>query len=158
MQWKPKPKGVAPEGLYQARILSTKYLGDKKTKYGVKRDVQAFVFRVQDGAEEKDIHDAYPMSVHETSNFRKLLIALSISPAYVEKNGIYPDDFVGKLVNIQVFHKTTRGVLHANVIPLPPTPKPEPESDFVICLEGDCTNAVDITVPAQKETSRCYRP
>ena len=119
--WKPKILGLAAAGLYVATIHSTKHLGDVRTVYGVKKDVQQFVFRIKqpDGV-LRDIHEQYPMTLDGRSNFRKLLIALDISIEQVQRYGIDPNRFVGRTLNVAVFHKT-ENAKHANVTPLPPT-------------------------------------
>jgi hypothetical protein len=120
-KWNPKPIGVAKVGLYMATIHSTKYIGDAPTRYGPKHDVQAFVFRIkQADGELRDIHEQYPMTLDPRSNFVKLLNALDISVEYVRRNGIDPDNFVGKTLKVSVYHKTDKAK-HANVTPLPAT-------------------------------------
>jgi hypothetical protein len=129
--WKPKPKGIAEQGLYVATIQSTQYVGDKKTQFGVKKDWQDFVFRItQSDGELRDIHQGFPMTINKTSNFVQLLRALGISIEHVEKHGVDPDTFVGRTLNIAVYHTGAGNGLHANVKPLPPTETPkEPESE-----------------------------
>jgi hypothetical protein len=161
-RWKPKPVGVASEGLYVAKVISTKFIGETVT-YGRKRgDVQEFVFRVRDKGKRRDIHIQFPMTMDERSNFYALLVALGLDLEKVMEDGVDPDTFVGKKVNVRVFH--THGGKFANVKCLPPTPKlaesddepepepipeltPEPKSEepkfepYRGCCEyGDCTN------------------
>jgi hypothetical protein len=129
--WKPKPKGIAEEGLYVATIQSTQYVGDKKTQFGVKRDWQDFVFRItQADGELRDIHQGFPMTINRTSNFVQLLRALGISIEHVEKHGVDPDTFVGRTLNVSVYHTGAGNGLHANIKPLPPTVEPEPDNDW----------------------------
>jgi len=111
--WKPKPKGIADEGIYIATIVSTKHVGDKKTQFGVKRDWQDFVFRItQADGELRDIHQGFPMTINRTSNF------------------VDPDTFVGRTLNVSVYHTGAGNGLHANIKPLPPTVEPEPDNDW----------------------------
>jgi hypothetical protein len=184
MHYKPEPLGVCPEGLHWATIAQITPIGNKQTRYGLKKDEVRFDFRVTvDGVEYKITHE-YPLTVHPESNFHKLLVAVRIPPDSI-RDGIDLNDLIGKAFNGKVYQTVKGNIAHANIIPLPPPAnachcgkaclegkdycnggncawsieqtKLESEPEWITCAEGDCTNAIDLTVPAQKETGRCYR-
>jgi len=121
--FKPKPIGLANEGLHTATIIATNHVGTVKTQYGDK-DMQQFVFSVKHRDDDGqthivEIHQQYHRSTHR-STLTKLLVALGISVAYVDQNGINFDDLVGRTLTINVIHITNaKGVKHANVFPVP---------------------------------------
>jgi hypothetical protein len=116
---------LAREGLHYATIVSTKHVGNVQTKnYGTK-DMQMFVFRVEqfndDGQRETaEIHQQFHRSLSSKAALPKLLTALSVPI----RRGmtIDFDDLVGKKLNIVVTHSKpdANGTVHANVQPLPP--------------------------------------
>lgn len=124
-----KSVGVAREGRYVAKIVSTDYLGPK-VMYGRTREmVQRFVFRVVDEGRRFDIPERFPMTFDERSNFHDLLVALGLDVKKLEHDGwVDPETFVGKKINVRVFDT----LKHSNVKCLPPTPEltlPTPELD-----------------------------
>jgi hypothetical protein len=140
-----------------ATIHSTKYIGDAPTRYGIKHDVQAFVFRIkQADGELRDIHETYPMTLDPRSNFYKLLIALGISIESVKRRGVDPDKFVGKTLKISVYHKT-EGAKHANVTPLPLTAVVDGDPDPQPCDGNDRTCPYPAELARQQLIIK-YRP
>ena len=142
--FKPKPLGLANEGLHTAKIIATNHVGTIKTQYGDK-DMQQFVFSIKqcdDFDQQKhvvEIHQQYHRSTHR-STLTKLLIALGISVAYVDENGIDFDDLVGRTLTINVIHITNaKGVKHANVFPVPRN-----GGAIRTCTYGRCSKEVRI--------------
>jgi hypothetical protein len=159
--FKPKPHGLAREGLHFATIISTAHIGNIKTReYGTK-DMQQFIFSIRQGDENGDaqtveIHQQYHRSTYKTATLVKLLAALGISVAHVNERGIDFDSLVGRTLNVLVTHKTdAKGVTHANVHPLPLRQREREQSSTAVaqrvdeidpacrvCDYGDCTNTV----------------
>lgn len=119
--FKPKPIGLANEGLHTATIIATNHIGSTKTQFGDK-DMQQFVFSVHQRGDDGilqvvEIHQQYHRSTHR-STLARLLGALGISLAYVDEHGIDFDDLIGRTLTINVIHVTNTKGKHANVFPV----------------------------------------
>jgi hypothetical protein len=116
---------TAREGLHQATVVSTKHVGRRKTKYGMK-DFQMFVLQViqfnadDDKWETAEIHQQYHRSFSPQASLTAFFSALAIK---AQRGMTFDfDDLLGKKINIIVTHsKDSHGVIHANVKPVLPT-------------------------------------
>jgi hypothetical protein len=113
---------LACEGLHQATVVSTHYVGKRKTQYGTK-DFQMFHLRVIDqlndagDQETAEIHQQYHRSFDPKAALVRFLSAFGIK-AYRGMTFDF-DNLVGKKLNIVVTHTQpdTNGVIHANIQP-----------------------------------------
>lgn len=115
---------VANAGFHQAaRVISTKHVGVIQTKYG-KKDMQAFVLRVEQTSEEPP-HHMIPADIkvqfHRSFSPQASIVPFLTAMGFEIRRGMSFDfsDCVGRVLPVRVSHRTdTHGVVHTNIEPV----------------------------------------
>lgn len=154
-QYIPDPVGVCPEGLPWVTIRTFTIIGNKNTQYGPKKDVVRFDLRVNVDGKEYKIDPDYPLSINAKSNFRKLLVALKISPDSVATGGLDLNDLVGRAFNGHVYHRVAGNVTHVGIIPLPPPPHACPCGKATLAGKDYCGGNCKWSIDAQTPVETC---